>query len=94
MLYTAVLQQQQHYVLCTAVLQHKNTVNCLEKGAMNYAWKKRKYLVSCWFSRVQPGVSQTEMILVRPVTIGGQKFEIPEDPSQTLPERSPMDPFW
>ena len=24
----------------------------------------------------------------------GQKFEIPEDPSQTLPERLPMDPIW
>ena len=24
----------------------------------------------------------------------GQKVEIPEDPSQTLPERSPMDPIW
>ena len=23
----------------------------------------------------------------------GQKFEIPEDPSHTLPERSPMDPI-
>ena len=23
----------------------------------------------------------------------GQKFEIPKDPSQTLPERSPMDPI-
>ena len=24
----------------------------------------------------------------------GQKFEIPEDPTQTLPELSPMDPTW
>ena len=32
--------------------------------------------------------------VVRPVTMEGQEFEIPEDPSQTLPERSPMDPIW
>ena len=31
--------------------------------------------------------------LVRPVTIEGQKFEIPERPSQTLPELSPIDPI-
>ena len=24
----------------------------------------------------------------------GQKFKIPEDPSQILPERSPMEPIW
>ena len=30
----------------------------------------------------------------RPVTMERQKSEIPEDPSQTLPERSPMDPIW
>ena len=29
-----------------------------------------------------------------PVTMKSQKFEIPEDPSQTLPELSPMDPTW
>ena len=29
-----------------------------------------------------------------PVTVEGQKLEIPEDPSQTLPKRSPMDPIW
>ena len=28
------------------------------------------------------------------MTMEGQKFEIPEDLSQTLPERSPMDPIW
>ena len=27
------------------------------------------------------------------LTMKGQKFEIPEDPSQTLPDRSPMDPI-
>ena len=32
--------------------------------------------------------------VIRPVTMEGQKFEVPEDPSQTLPERSPMDPIW
>ena len=31
---------------------------------------------------------------VRPVAMEGQKFETPEDPSQTVPERSPMDPIW
>ena len=31
---------------------------------------------------------------IRPVTKEGQKFEIPEDPGQTLPARSPMDPIW
>ena len=30
----------------------------------------------------------------RLVTMEGQKFEIPEDASQTLPKRSPMDPIW
>ena len=32
--------------------------------------------------------------LERLVTMEGQKLGIPEDPSQTLPERSPMDPIW
>ena len=31
--------------------------------------------------------------LLRPVAMERQKFEIPEDPSQPLPERSPMDPI-
>ena len=31
---------------------------------------------------------------VRPVTMEGQRFEIPEDPSQALPERSLMDLIW
>ena len=31
---------------------------------------------------------------LRQVTMEGQNFEVPEDPSQTLPERSPMDPTW
>ena len=30
---------------------------------------------------------------LRPMTMEGQKFEIPEDPSQTFPERSPMGPI-
>ena len=29
----------------------------------------------------------------RSVTMEDQKFEITEDPSKTLPERSPMDPI-
>ena len=32
--------------------------------------------------------------VVRPVTMEGQKFQIPEDPGQTLPKRLPMDPIW
>ena len=30
----------------------------------------------------------------RPVTMEGQKFEIPEDPSPTLPGRSPLGPIF
>ena len=33
-------------------------------------------------------------VLIRPVSMEGQRYEIPEDPSQTLPERSPVDPIW
>ena len=42
---------------------------------------------TCWYGPLP-------FLSLRPVTMGGQKFEIPEDPSQTLPERSPMDPIW
>ena len=37
-------------------------------------------------------VSHLKPMDVRPVTMEGQKFEIPEDPIQTLPERSRVDP--
>ena len=35
--------------------------------------------------------SRRNMRFIRPVTVEGQNFEIPEDPSQTLPEKLPMD---
>ena len=38
--------------------------------------------------------SVAKYIISRPVTTEGQKFEILEDPSKSLPERSPMDPIW
>ena len=31
---------------------------------------------------------------LRPVTMEGEKFELPEDPSQTLPGWSPMGRIW
>ena len=41
-----------------------------------------------------PGLEPTKTRPVRPVAMEGQRFEIPEDPSQSVPEGSPMDPIW
>ena len=67
-------------------------ISCLDLVLFRYAKKKEN-------SRVIPCQNMVGTLvwggktLLTPVTMERQMFEMPEDPSQTLPERSPMGPI-
>ena len=51
-------------------------------------------IASILFFSLKKGADRLWNVSLRPVTMEGQKFEIPEDPSQALPGRSAYGPIF